>query len=307
MRRWWSELIALLSFLGTVESVTSVVSPQISTASTSIIAYLYRRAVIIRRRTFLFRILAATSKRRIVYWRWPIKRGTPGHPKTLALAADLGLEPWGAVGVLESVWHFAAHYARRGDVGRRSNVAIAQGIGWRGDADRLIAALVLAGYLDECACHRLRVHDWPDHADQAVRKTSDVRVAGFIECYPSSVKGIETDSGRIEEGRKRIAESGTQPSPEQGTGNREQGNGTGNRAEGYVRAIWAEHCRRRGSELPEASAAEFDLMRSWREQGIPVRVVLRGLEDTKVQKPNLGYYGPSVAEAADRWRKAVPS
>ena len=55
-----------------------------------------------------------------------MKRGTPDHPKTLELADRLGLERWGAVGLLECLWHFAAHYAKRGDVGRFSDEAIAR-------------------------------------------------------------------------------------------------------------------------------------------------------------------------------------
>ena len=116
-----------------------------------------------------------------------MKRGTPSHPKTLELAAALDLPQWGAVGILESLWHFAAQYARRGDVGRRTDLAIARAIGWKDDPGRLIAALVETGWLDRCRCHRLRVHDWPEHADQTVARTEEVRGQGFLECY----RGVE--------------------------------------------------------------------------------------------------------------------
>ena len=112
-----------------------------------------------------------------------MKRGTPDHPKTHALAALLGLEKWGAVGVLEALFHFAAQYAKRGDLGRHPNAAIARGIGWSGDADALVAGLVTAGWLDRCRCHRLRVHDWTDHADQTVKRTDEVAKHGFLDCY----------------------------------------------------------------------------------------------------------------------------
>lgn len=114
-----------------------------------------------------------------------MKRGTPFHPKTLDLAGRLGVERWGAVGVLESLWHFAGQYARRGDVGRHSDQSIAAGIGWTGDATQLVEALIGAGWLDRCECHRLRVHDWEQHADQAVHKTKEIENQGFIECYSS--------------------------------------------------------------------------------------------------------------------------
>lgn len=113
-----------------------------------------------------------------------MKRGTPSHPKTLALAAALGLKRWGVVGILESLWHFAAQYAKRGDVGRHSDAAIVAAMDWKGDPAALIGILTDCGWLDVCACHRLRVHDWHDHADQAVHKSKEVHTYGFLECYP---------------------------------------------------------------------------------------------------------------------------
>lgn len=112
-----------------------------------------------------------------------MKRGTPQHPKTLDLAAKLGIERWAAVGILESLWHFAANYAKAGDIGRHSDAAIAAGIGWLGDSQQLASALLATGWLDACKCHRLRVHDWPDHADQTVGRSEEVKRRGFLKCY----------------------------------------------------------------------------------------------------------------------------
>jgi hypothetical protein len=112
-----------------------------------------------------------------------MKRGTPNHPKTRALAAALDLPVFAAAGVLECLWHFAAQYARRGDVGRYPDTAIESAIDWRGEPGALVAALVGTGFLDRCSCHRLRVHDWPEHADRAVGKTEEVKRRGWLECY----------------------------------------------------------------------------------------------------------------------------
>jgi len=118
-----------------------------------------------------------------------MKRGTPSHPKTLALAAALEL-PAGpvspetaAAGLLEKLWHYAGTYARRGNVGRHGDPAIARAAGWVAEPGRFIRALVQTGWLDECSCHRLRIHDWPQHADQAVSRTEEVKREGFLECY----------------------------------------------------------------------------------------------------------------------------
>jgi hypothetical protein len=98
-----------------------------------------------------------------------MKRGTITHPKTLELAAALTLTRYAAVGVLESLWHWTATYAFQGDIGRFSDRAIADGIAWDREADELISALVKCGWLDAHEHHRLVIHDWSDHADDAVR------------------------------------------------------------------------------------------------------------------------------------------
>lgn len=99
-----------------------------------------------------------------------MKRGTPDHPKTHDLAAALDLEPWGAVGILESIWHFTGRYCPRGDIGRWTDQRIATGIGWTRDAAKLVRALVHCGWIDTDSEHRLLIHDWHDHADEATRK-----------------------------------------------------------------------------------------------------------------------------------------
>jgi hypothetical protein len=117
-----------------------------------------------------------------------MKRGTPDHPKTHDLAARLSLEKWGAAGVLECMWHFAAQYAQAGDIGRHTDDAIARAIGWSGASSELVSSLIRAGWLDRCRCHRLRIHDWPEHADQTVQRALSKRDQTFLACYedPSS-------------------------------------------------------------------------------------------------------------------------
>ena len=58
-----------------------------------------------------------------------------------------------------------------------------------------------------------------------------------------------------------------------------------------------------------SSSAEWDLMCTWHDQGIPLRVVLRGMQDCLRSAPrrpaSLMYLGPAVKEAAEHWRKAL--
>lgn len=99
------------------------------------------------------------------------------------LAAVLDVQRWGAVGILESLWHFAQEYAQAGDVGRHADEAIARAIGWTDNAATLISGLAAGGWLDRCICHRLRVHDWPQHADQTVQRWLASRTQSFLACY----------------------------------------------------------------------------------------------------------------------------
>jgi len=99
-----------------------------------------------------------------------MKRGTEEHPKTADLADRLGLSKWEVVGLLEALWIFTAKYAPRGDVGKWSAKRIAVWLEWtRTEPERLLEALIEAGYLNrDSGPAVLVVHDWPDHADDAV-------------------------------------------------------------------------------------------------------------------------------------------
>lgn len=105
-----------------------------------------------------------------------MKRGTPTHPKTEALGELLEIPLPYAVGLVEMLFHFADQYAPRGDVGRFTDPQIARKLGWEGDPETLISALVLcggagrSGYLDTHGLHRLVVHDWGDHAPDYTKR-----------------------------------------------------------------------------------------------------------------------------------------
>jgi hypothetical protein len=75
-----------------------------------------------------------------------------------------------AVGYLELLWHFTAEFAPRGDVGRFPDQRIEAALHWQGRSGRLVSALVESGWLDHHPGCRLCVHDWAEHADDAVKK-----------------------------------------------------------------------------------------------------------------------------------------
>jgi hypothetical protein len=86
---------------------------------------------------------------------------------------------WGAIGILESMWHLTARQAARGDIGKLSNEEIALGIDYYEDADKLVSALVESGLLDVNTEHRYIVHDWSEHADDYI----NVRLARAVEHF----------------------------------------------------------------------------------------------------------------------------
>jgi len=122
-----------------------------------------------------------------------MKRGTPDHPKVSHLATLLNINRAWAIGILEALWHFAARYAPQGDIGKHPDSVIAKAVYWeRPTGERgvkaeckLSAALVEAGWLDTCPVHRLIVHDWCDHADEAVTKYLSRHGLSFVETAAS--------------------------------------------------------------------------------------------------------------------------
>ena len=94
-------------------------------------------------------------------------RGTLTHWKTRLLASQLSISPSHALGLLEALWNVTAEDAPRGNIGRLPNRAIAMQMFTDLDAEAVIAALVISGHLETHTDHRLIVHDWDQHCDDA--------------------------------------------------------------------------------------------------------------------------------------------
>jgi hypothetical protein len=109
-----------------------------------------------------------------------MKRGTPDHPKTLALMQALSIPRPMAVGLLELLWHFTSRYAPQGDIGRWTDDNIAQGLSWDGNSSELLAGFVKSGWIDTHEKHRLVIHDWHDHADEATKKSLARNKLSFV-------------------------------------------------------------------------------------------------------------------------------
>lgn len=101
-----------------------------------------------------------------------MKRSTLNHPKLRPFCNATGTSRIEALGILTLLWDFTGEYAPQGNVGKFTNESIAEKCDWPAeDADRLINALVDAGWLDaDDDGHRLIVHDWEEHCEQWVKK-----------------------------------------------------------------------------------------------------------------------------------------
>ena len=94
-----------------------------------------------------------------------MKREATEHPKFSRLATMFKIQRWMAIGLMESIWHFTAKYAKAGDIGRWSNEEIACGIGWTDDPNILIEGLIKTKFIDKNkndALSRLKVRSLQD-------------------------------------------------------------------------------------------------------------------------------------------------
>jgi hypothetical protein len=79
------------------------------------------------------------------------------HVKTLRLRAAIGDS---AFWVPPRIWVYAAEHQPDGDLSKYSPEEVAMLIGYQGDAQALLEALLKAGFIDE---DPIRIHGWDDH------------------------------------------------------------------------------------------------------------------------------------------------
>jgi len=139
-----------------------------------------------------------------------MKRGTPRHPKVGRLLRELGLNLRNtatAIGHLELLWHFAAEFAPRGDIGKYDDEQIEGALHWHGKRGKLIQALTTSGWVDAHDQCRLAVHDWREHCDEATRKRLQRAGQDFVDVAVkvTGQRQTELDS---------VADNGSLPEPE---------------------------------------------------------------------------------------------
>lgn len=140
--------------------------------------------------------------------------------------------------------------------------------------------------------------------------------AGFLErtladasrCSPETERETEESRDR-EEAEQNASEVSQSVVSEQAVGPRESPEKppewSADEKVEYTQAVWQAVCERRRSETPEMSSAEFDVIRRWMDQRVPLSVVLRAVKDSSKPPPNVRYLAPVVKEAYSKWRHAM--
>lgn len=131
------------------------------------------------------------------------------HPKTKRLARLLGVSIPAAVGHLHFLWWWALDFAPDGVLEKYDKYDIAEAMAWDDDEDKLVAALLDCGYIDETEDHGLIIHDWGEYAGKLLeRRAKDrarKRAAAENAGVPPAVRG--SSDGTDAEGAESRAES----------------------------------------------------------------------------------------------------
>ena len=97
------------------------------------------------------------------------------HRKLFDAADELEISPPHMMGLLISFWLWALDNAPTGKLDGITHRMIARAAQYEGDAEKLAAALIRAGWLDEHEDGELEIHDWYEYAgkliDQRQEKT----------------------------------------------------------------------------------------------------------------------------------------
>ncbi len=123
-----------------------------------------------------------------------MKRNAHRHTKMRALSKRMNIPQYAAVGLMESLWHWAADQVPDGGIGKYGDEDIADSITWD-QPDRsheLIEALADCGFLDEMSGCRLYIHDWHEHCEISVHKRLARSGLLFANGHQPSLSGLDS-------------------------------------------------------------------------------------------------------------------
>lgn len=130
------------------------------------------------------------------------------HRKLFDAADELEVSPPHMMGLLVSFWLWALDNAPSGNLEGITPRMIARAAQWEGPAERLTAALIRAGWLDE-KDDALEIHDWYEYAGklidqrQAEKERSQRRRAATAASTEGEDDDQQTTAGRPKGNRKK--------------------------------------------------------------------------------------------------------
>jgi hypothetical protein len=99
-----------------------------------------------------------------------LKAGTQNHLKTKRLKRLLGIPLYRAVGILETIWLLCCDCCDEGNIGKFSDLELAEYLEWESDPSQLVRALADSGWTDQDQAGRPVIHDWLEHCPDFIRE-----------------------------------------------------------------------------------------------------------------------------------------
>lgn len=133
------------------------------------------------------------------------------HRKLFDAADELEISPPHMMGLLISFWLWALDNAPTGNLEGITPRMISRAAQWDGPAEKLTAALIRAGWLDEKDGGVLEIHDWYEYAGklidqrQAEKERSQRRRAAAAASSGRTDGDQQTTAGQPKEGRRKAA------------------------------------------------------------------------------------------------------
>ena len=133
------------------------------------------------------------------------------HRKLFDAADELEISPPHMMGLLISFWLWALDNAPTGKLDGITHRMIARAAQYEGDAEKLAAALIRAGWLDENEDGELEIHDWYEYAGKLIdqrkaeKERSQRRRDAAAAAAGENADDQQTASGQPKKGRKKSA------------------------------------------------------------------------------------------------------
>ena len=133
------------------------------------------------------------------------------HRKLFDAADELEISPPHMMGLLISFWLWALDNAPTGKLNGITHRMIARAAQYDGDAEKLAAALIRAGWLDENEDGDLEIHDWYEYAGKLIdqrkaeKERSQRRRDAAAAAAGEGTDDQQTASGQPKSSRKRAA------------------------------------------------------------------------------------------------------